>query len=84
MLEHACQAAYQQYQEHFNAAITRFFDRPIMMLPAAISWSINMGWSARARIATVDPAAFASAQRVTRTRLATSPSGQLNRRAAAG
>jgi NhaP-type Na+/H+ or K+/H+ antiporter len=42
---------YQEHQEHFNEAITRFFDLPIMiLLGAAAPWQawIGMGWRAPA------------------------------------
>jgi NhaP-type Na+/H+ or K+/H+ antiporter len=45
------QDEYQEHQEHFNEAITRFFDLPIMiLLGVAAPWHawISMGWRAPA------------------------------------
>jgi NhaP-type Na+/H+ or K+/H+ antiporter len=51
LLNNAYEEESQEHQEHFNEAITRFFDLPIMiLLGAAAPWSdwIAMGWRAPA------------------------------------
>ena len=51
LLNNAYEEESQQHQEHFNEAITRFFDLPIMiLLGVAAPWSawIDMGWRAPA------------------------------------
>jgi len=51
VLNERYQDDYQEHQEHFNEAITRFFDLPIMiLLGAAAPWQawISMGWRAPA------------------------------------
>lgn len=56
VLNDAYEDDYEEHQEHFNEAITRFFDLPIMiLLGAAAPWSawIDMGWGAVAFVAGV-------------------------------
>jgi NhaP-type Na+/H+ or K+/H+ antiporter len=51
LLTNAYEEESQEHQEHFNEAITRFFDLPIMiLLGAAAPWSdwVAMGWRAPA------------------------------------
>jgi NhaP-type Na+/H+ or K+/H+ antiporter len=51
LLNNADEEASQEHQEHFNEAITRFFDLPIMILLGVTApWSawIDMGWNAPA------------------------------------
>ncbi|MDA8250674.1 MAG: cation:proton antiporter [Rhodospirillales bacterium] len=53
-LNEAYDEDYVQHQEHFNEAISRFFDLPIMfLLGAAAPWQawIGMGWHAAAFVA---------------------------------
>jgi NhaP-type Na+/H+ or K+/H+ antiporter len=56
VLKHAYDDEAQEYQEHFNEAITRFFDLPIIiLLGVAAPWSAwaGMGWKAVGLVAGV-------------------------------